>query len=99
VTAMKFDYREFRVNASPLDEGGDCYARAKVYRCASAGGEAVEVKYLEDLGDYPSDADTIEAAQCWATQWSPRAWRPGSVLPSSGPLSGVRHGFQRNKRQ
>lgn len=40
---MKFDYKEFRIDASPLDEGGHCYARAKIYRCASARREAVEV--------------------------------------------------------
>jgi hypothetical protein len=29
---MKFDYKEFHINASPLDEGGRYYARAKIYR-------------------------------------------------------------------
>jgi hypothetical protein len=66
---MKFDYKEFRIDASPLDEGGYYYARAKIYRRASAGGDAVEVKYSGDLGDYFSDAGAIEAAQRWAIQW------------------------------
>jgi len=66
---MKFDCKEFGIDASPLDEGGHCYARAKIYRRASAGGEAVEVKYSGDLGDDPFDADAIEAAQRWAIQW------------------------------
>ena len=35
---MQFDYREFHINASPLDEGGRYYARAKIYRRASATG-------------------------------------------------------------
>jgi hypothetical protein len=66
---MKFDYKEFGIDASPLDEGDHYYASTKIYRRASAGGDAVEVKYSGDLGDYPSDADAIEAAQHWAIQW------------------------------
>ncbi|MPW23686.1 hypothetical protein GCT13_45070 [Paraburkholderia sp. CNPSo 3157] len=66
---MQFDYKEFHINASPLDEGGRYYARAKIYRRDPTGGEAVEVKYSGDLGDYRSDADAIEAAQRWAIQW------------------------------
>ena len=66
---MKFDYKEFRIDASPLDEGGHYYARAKIYQRASADGDAVEVEYSGDLGDDPCDADAIEAAQRWAIQW------------------------------
>ena len=66
---MEFDYKGFRINTSPLDEGGRYYARAKIFRRDPAGGEAIEVKYSGDLGDYPSDADAIEAAQRWAIQW------------------------------
>ena len=66
---MKFDYKEFHIDASPLDEGGHYYGRAKIYRRTSAGGEAVEVKYSGDLGDYPSHAAAFEAAQRWAIQW------------------------------
>jgi hypothetical protein len=66
---MKFDYKEFRIDASPLDEGGHTYARAKIYRRAATGGEAVEVKYSGDLGDFPSDATAVEAAQRWAIKW------------------------------
>lgn len=67
---MQFGYRAFHIDVSPLDEGGRYYARAKIYRRASAGVDAVEVKYSGDPGDYPSDADAIDAAQrCWAIQW------------------------------
>ena len=66
---MKFDYKEFHIDASPLDEGGHYYGRAKIYRYTAPGGEAVEVKYSGDLGDYPSDAAAFEAAQRWAIQW------------------------------
>ncbi|MEM5297272.1 hypothetical protein VSR82_23440 [Burkholderia sp. JPY481] len=66
---MHFDYQQFHIDASPLDEGGRYYARAKIYRRASASGDAVEVKYSGDLGDYPSDVDAMEAAQRWAIQW------------------------------
>jgi hypothetical protein len=66
---MHFDYQRFPIDASPLDEGGHYYAGAKIYRRTSVGGDAVEVKYSGDLGDYPSDADAIEAAQCWTIQW------------------------------
>lgn len=66
---MKFDYKEFHIDASPLDEGGHYYACAKIYRHAPESGDAVEVKYSGDLGDYPSDAGAIEAAQRWAIQW------------------------------
>ncbi|MFP3645822.1 hypothetical protein [Paraburkholderia sp. SIMBA_054] len=66
---MQFDYREFYIDASPRDEGGRYYARAKIYRRALVDGDAVEVKYSGDLGQYPSDADAIEAAQHWAIQW------------------------------
>jgi hypothetical protein len=66
---MRFDYKQFHIDASPLDEGGHYYARAKIYRRASAGEQAVEVKYSGDLGDYPSDAHAFEAAQRWAIQW------------------------------
>lgn len=66
---MHFDYQQFHIDASPLDEGGHYYARAKIYRRASVGSDAVEVKYSGDLGDYSSDAAAIEAAQRWAIQW------------------------------
>jgi len=66
---MKFDYKEFHIDASPLDEGGHYYARAKIYRRAPEGGDAVEEKYSGDLGDYPSHAAAFEAAQRWAIQW------------------------------
>ncbi|SIT51578.1 conserved hypothetical protein [Paraburkholderia piptadeniae] len=66
---MQFDYRDFHIDASPLDECGRYYARAKIYRRTSATEEAVEVKYSGDLGDFASDADAIEAAQRWAIQW------------------------------
>jgi hypothetical protein len=48
---MKFDYKEFHIDVLPLDEGGYYYARAKIYRRAPEGGDAVEVKYSGDLGD------------------------------------------------
>jgi hypothetical protein len=67
--AMQFDYKQFHIDASPLDEGGHYYARAKIYRHVSAGGDAVEVKYSGDLGDYPSEANAFDAAQRWAIQW------------------------------
>ena len=35
---MQFDYKEFLIDASPLDEGGRYYGRAKIYRRASAAG-------------------------------------------------------------
>ncbi|REG48517.1 hypothetical protein B0G80_4749 [Paraburkholderia sp. BL6669N2] len=66
---MQFDYKDFHIDASPLDEGGHYYARAKIYRRASAGVDTVEVKWSGDLGDYASDAAAIEAAQRWAIQW------------------------------
>jgi hypothetical protein len=66
---MHFDYQQFHIDASPLDEGGHYYGRAKIYRRAPVGGDTVEVKYSGDLGDYSSDADAIEAAQRWAIQW------------------------------
>jgi hypothetical protein len=66
---MQFDYKRFHIDALPLDEGGHYYACAKIYQRASAGGDAVEVKYSGGLGDYPSDGDAIEAAQRWAIQW------------------------------
>jgi hypothetical protein len=56
-------------HASPIDEGGDYDARARIDRRAPKGGDAVEVKYSGDLSDYPSDADAIEASQRWAIQW------------------------------
>ncbi|RKT24418.1 hypothetical protein B0G69_0079 [Paraburkholderia sp. RAU2J] len=66
---MQFDYKQFHIDASPLDEGGHYYARAKIYRRASVGHEKLEVKYSGDLGDYPSDARAIEAAERWAVEW------------------------------
>jgi hypothetical protein len=66
---VQFNYKEFHIDASPLDEGGRYYARAKIYRRDPAVSEGVEVKYSGDLGDYPSDADATEAAQRWAIQW------------------------------
>jgi hypothetical protein len=37
---MKFDYKEFHIDASPLDDGGHYYARAKIHRRAPKGGDA-----------------------------------------------------------
>ncbi|MBP0591581.1 hypothetical protein J8I87_17980 [Paraburkholderia sp. LEh10] len=66
---MQFDYKQFHIDASPLEEGGRYYARAKIRQRALTGGEAVEVKYSGDLGAYSSDAAAFEAAQRWAIQW------------------------------
>jgi hypothetical protein len=41
---MQFDDKDFHIDASPLDEGGQYYARAKSYQRASVGGDRVEVK-------------------------------------------------------
>ena len=56
---MQLDYREFRIDASPLDEGVHYYARAKIYRRDPAGGEAVKMKFSGDLGDYPPPMRTL----------------------------------------
>jgi hypothetical protein len=66
---MRFDYKQFTIDTSPLSEGGHHYARAKIFRRSAEGGEAHEVKWSGDIGDYPSEADAIEAAQRWAIQW------------------------------
>jgi hypothetical protein len=66
---MQFDYKRFHIDASPLNESGYYYVRAKIYRRDPGGSEAVEAKYSGDIGDYPSDADAFEAAQRWAIQW------------------------------
>jgi hypothetical protein len=66
---MQFDYKQFHIDASPLAESGHFYARVKIFRRDPVGGDAVEVKYSGDLGDYHFDTDAIEAAQRWAIQW------------------------------
>jgi hypothetical protein len=66
---MKFDYKQFHIDASPLDEGGHFYARAKIFRRTGQGSVPVEVKYSGDLGDYHFDTDAVAAAQKWAIQW------------------------------
>lgn len=66
---MEFDYKQFRIEASCLEEGGHYYARAKIFLSASEGGDAREVKWSGDIGDYPDDRDAVEAAQRWAMQW------------------------------
>jgi hypothetical protein len=66
---MKFDYRQFVIDASCLEEGGHYYARAKICERGSAAEEPREVKWSGDIGDYRSDADAVEAAQQWAIQW------------------------------
>ncbi|EIM94464.1 hypothetical protein WQE_44273 [Paraburkholderia hospita] len=37
---MQVDYREFHIDASPLNEGGRYYGRAKIYRRALVDGDA-----------------------------------------------------------
>ncbi|SAK49782.1 hypothetical protein [Caballeronia ptereochthonis] len=66
---MKFDYKQFHIDASCLEEGGRYYARAKIFRRSSEGDDDHEVKWSGDIGDYRSDADAVEAAQRWAIQW------------------------------
>jgi hypothetical protein len=67
--AMQFDYKGFHIDASVLDEGGHYYARAKIFQPSPKGGEAREVKWSGDIGDYRSEAEAIEVAQRWAIQW------------------------------
>ena len=66
---MEFDYKQFRIDALCLEEGGRYYARAKIFRRSTEGDNAREVKWSGDIGDYRSDADAVEAAQRWAIQW------------------------------
>ncbi|CAL8477104.1 hypothetical protein [Caballeronia sp. S22] len=66
---MEFDYKQFRIDASCLEEGGRYYARAKIFRRSLEGGNAREAKWSGEIGDYRSDADAVEAAQRWAIQW------------------------------
>lgn len=66
---MEFDYKQFRISAACLEEGGHYYARAKIFRRRLEDDDAREVKWSGDIGDYRSDADAVEAAQRWAIQW------------------------------
>lgn len=68
-TIMEFNYQQFRIEAFCLEEGGHYYARAKIFQRAPNDDNAREVKWSGDIGDYRSDADAIEAAERWATQW------------------------------
>ncbi|MGU7779918.1 hypothetical protein [Burkholderia sp. PU8-34] len=66
---MQFEYKGFHIDATPLDEGGHFYGRAKIYRPAASGATAVEVKYSGDLGDFPSEEAAFDSAKRWAIQW------------------------------
>ena len=66
---MEFDYKQFRIDAFCLEEGGHYYARAKIFTRSLEHHDAREVKWSGDIGDYHSDADAVEAAQRWAIQW------------------------------
>jgi hypothetical protein len=52
------------------------------------GGGAVEVKYSDGLGDYPSGGDAIEAAQRWAIQWCDEHSAWAACFDSSKQLLG-----------
>ncbi|AET94625.1 hypothetical protein [Caballeronia cordobensis] len=66
---MEFEYQQFRIDASCLEEGGHYYARAKIFRQSSEDDTPNEVKWSGDIGDYRSDADAVEAARQWALKW------------------------------
>jgi len=68
-TIMDLDYKQFRIEASCLNEGGRYYARAKILRVASEEGTREEVKWSGDIGEYRSEAEAVDAAQQWATRW------------------------------
>lgn len=66
---MDYEYKQFCIEATCLEEGGHYFARAKIFRRGPQGDHAHEVKWSGDMGDYESDADAVEAAQRWAMQW------------------------------
>ncbi|HTH62702.1 MAG TPA: hypothetical protein VL689_21440 [Paraburkholderia sp.] len=66
---MKFDYKQFHIEALCLEEGGHYYARAKIFQRPTAAEDLREVKWSGDIGDYRSDADAEEAALQWAIRW------------------------------
>ncbi|MDR5740627.1 MULTISPECIES: hypothetical protein [unclassified Caballeronia] len=66
---MDLDYKQFRIEASCLNEGGRYYARAKIFRGSRDAGTSEEVKWSGDIGDYRSEAEAVDAAQQWAMRW------------------------------
>lgn len=62
---MEFEYGGYRIDATPLAEGGRYYARAKISTRDGSG----EVKWSGDLGAFASDAQAAERARAWAIAW------------------------------
>jgi hypothetical protein len=66
---MEFDYKDYRIDASPLAEGGRYFARARICTAAAAGARRNEVKWSGDLGHFGSEAEAAECGRKWAIEW------------------------------
>ncbi|SAL85749.1 hypothetical protein AWB74_07422 [Caballeronia arvi] len=66
---MYFDYRQFRIDATPLAYHGHYFARARIYQRDSAGQARDEVRWSGDTRAYPDELTAVEVARQWAIAW------------------------------
>jgi hypothetical protein len=66
---MEFDYKDFHIDVTPLIEGGQCFARAKLLRRSPGAEHFTEQKWSGDLGQFPSEQAAIDYAKSWAIDW------------------------------
>ena len=66
---MEFDYKDFHIDVTPLVEGGQYFARAKLLRRSPGTEHFTEEKWSGDLGQFPSEQAAIDYAKSWAIDW------------------------------
>ncbi|MDR5781216.1 hypothetical protein QCE63_17565 [Caballeronia sp. LZ065] len=66
---MHFDYKQFRIDVTPLAFGDRYFARARIYRCDCAGKDQEEVRWSGDTSEYPDETIAANVARQWAIAW------------------------------
>lgn len=63
---LHFDYKQFRIDVTPLAFHGHYFARAIVYQCGSDGELKEEIRWSGDTGKYSNGKTAMEVARQWA---------------------------------
>ena len=71
---MHFDYKQFRIDVTPLAYGGRYFARAAIYQCGSEGQLREEVRWSGDATRYSNGNTAMEVARQWAITWIDDNW-------------------------
>lgn len=71
---MHFDYKQFRIDMTPLAFRGRYLARAVIYQRGAGGLDREEIRWSGDTDEYPNGRAAMEVARQWAIAWIDDNW-------------------------